>query len=160
MADRENGGEGPPLPHHSLSAFQANIDAVYGEVLGSILPSDARVTALGFSQGGEIPNPAPGTDMGRGCGFPLVVMLPRSLHEKKLVSFELFGPKDREEPGYASTPAQPASEELPNNLGCAFFVPERRLTPDTVYRARLVIEGMAEPREWSFTTVDPEKERR
>ena len=28
------------------------IDAVYGEVLGSILPPDARVTALGFSQGG------------------------------------------------------------------------------------------------------------
>lgn len=31
MADRESSGAGTRLPHQSLSAFQRNIDAVYGE---------------------------------------------------------------------------------------------------------------------------------
>jgi hypothetical protein len=124
-------------------------------------PADGAVDIpVHFSPGGEIPNPAPGTNMGRGTGFPLIVMLPRSLHAKALVAFELFAPRDELVPGYVSTPHEPASQDLSDNLGCAFFVPEKPLAGATLYRARLEIEGMSAPLEWSFTTAKVEKERR
>jgi len=125
-------------------------------------PADGAVDIpTEFSRGGEIPNPAPGTDMGRGAGFPLIVLLPRSLHRKRLVAFELFGRRDKPVPGFASAPSQPASPDLADNLGCAFFVPEEPLAGETRYRARLEIEGLPAPLEWSFTTAKVlEKKRR
>jgi len=125
-------------------------------------PADGAVDIpTEFSRGGEIPNPAPGTEMGRGTGFPLLVLLPRSLRARELVTFELFGPRDEPVPGFASAPSRPASQDLPDNLGCAFFVPKAPLAGETRYRARLEIEGMTAPLEWSFTTARvPNKKRR
>lgn len=119
-------------------------------------PADgARDIPLDYTAGGEIPNPAPGTDLGRGCGFPLVVHLPRSLHAKELVKFQLLDPRYREVEGFASSPSRPANEVLPDNLGCAFFIPRAPLLGGVLYHARLEIEGMDAPLEWSFTTAEP-----
>lgn len=139
---------------HEISICYPVEDAWIGKVPVAHPADGARNIPLEYARGGEIPNPAPGTDLGRGCGFPLVVHLPRSLHAKELVSFQLLDPKDRVVEGFASSPSRPANEALPDNLGCAFFIPRAPLQGGTRYRARLEIESMDAPLEWSFTTEE------
>lgn len=115
-------------------------------------PDGARGVPPGFAPGGEVPSPVPGRRLGRGTGFPLTVRLPRAWRNRPVLHFELRDADGVEQPGYVSSPREPASPDFPDNAGCAFFVPRTRLEDGTVYSASFRLEGMAEPLRWSFRT--------
>jgi len=115
-------------------------------------PSDgATGIPRAFGKRGERPNPVPGTNGGRGCGFPVMVLLPSGWTDKQLTSVTLVDSRGRQVKGTHSSPANPANPSWPSNSGCAAFVPKGPLSGKTRYRARFVFAG-EKPVEWSFTT--------
>ena len=114
-------------------------------------PADgATAIPPGFGERGEYPNPVPGSDFGRGCGFPILVRL---LSEPaKLISAEVTDPQGRRIAGSISCPMNPASPEWPSNSNCALFIPKTKLLSRTVYRVVFRFQDSDKPMTWSFTT--------
>ncbi len=128
--------------------FAAAVETPY------VRPPDGAIDVpLYFSPAQEIPNPAPGTNGGFGCGFPLFVRLPARLHAAELMRFELLGPDGKPVPAFVSTPHEPASPELAGNKGCAFLVPKRPLQRRQRYDVVFRMQGMKTELTWSFTTA-------
>lgn len=122
-------------------------------------PADGAVQIpRAFGARGEFPNPVPGTDKGKGCGFPIYVTLPAHLHSKavkvSLVPLKKSGQNwkaGRPVAGVVSTPSRPASPSWPGNSGLALFIPRKPLAARTRYRARFEFEG-EETIKFTFTT--------
>src|SRR4029453_5611845 len=92
-------------------------------------PPDGGVeipTAFGAGEHSEFPNPVPGTDGGKGCGFPIVVRL----HGKysAIDTAERVGGGGRPVKGTWSSPTKPANPQaVPDNAGHVFFIPSKPL---------------------------------
>jgi hypothetical protein len=104
-----------------------------------------------FGARGEVPNPVPLSDYGKGCGFPVVARLPFDWKDKD-AKITLADGRGQEVPGTASCPKSPATREWPANSQCAVFIPSRPLAAGTRYKAQLTVDG-EEPIAWSFTTA-------
>ena len=119
-------------------------------------PPDGAVdtpTTLGNGEGGENPNPVPGTDGGLGCGFPVVVRLNGKYSD--IESGEMVDGAGRPVKGTWSSPSKPANPTAPiaaENFGCVFFIPSRPLNGRTTYRVTIKFPGGDKPMTWSFTT--------
>ncbi|MBI2930159.1 MAG: hypothetical protein HYY16_00785 [Planctomycetes bacterium] len=102
-----------------------------------------------FGPRGEMPNPVPGTQYARDCGFPILVRLVDKPGE--LVSATVTDAAGRSVKGSFSCPVKPATSEWPSNSGCAVFIPRQPLAPNSIYRVSF---GFREGKEirWSFTT--------
>jgi hypothetical protein len=117
-----------------------------------VTPNDhARGVPLEFCLAGEAPNPVPGTEFGRGCGYPVTVRGVQGFGQ--LVEATLLeGRKRKPVPGSFSCPRNPASELHPSNAGCATFIPRGPLKSRTTYEATFKFAGGKELT-WSFETA-------
>jgi hypothetical protein len=106
--------------------------------------------ALGNGEGGELPNPVPGTTNARGCGFPITVRMDGLFGE--LLSAEVLDGAGKPVQGTISCPRKPANAELPTNMDCAFFIPSKPLAPNTTFKVTFKFMGVEKPLTWSFTT--------
>ncbi|MBI3854796.1 MAG: hypothetical protein HY293_03800 [Planctomycetes bacterium] len=106
-------------------------------------------TALGNGEGGESPNPVPGTTNGRGCGMPVTVRLMNLFGE---VTADLTDAGGKSVAGTVSSPLKPANPAQPDNSGCAFFIPSKPLNPNTTYKATFKFIAANKTVTWSFTT--------
>ncbi len=114
-------------------------------------PADGAVgIPPAFGVRGETPNPVPGTEYARSCGFPVLIML--ADRTEILESAELINPWGRVVRGTLSCPAQPATQRWPTNSGCAVFIPAAPLVSNVIYHARFKLAGRPAPVEWSFKT--------
>lgn len=102
-----------------------------------------------FDNAGELPNPVPKSDNGKGCGFPIYVILGRDSSE--LTSAKVTDGTGRPVKGTQSCPVRPANPEWPTNSGCAAFIPSRPLVANSIYKVRFEFKD-SPPLEWSFTT--------
>jgi hypothetical protein len=113
-------------------------------------PDGAVGIPVAFSNSREFPNPVPGTDGGKGCGYPVVVRL--ELLHSDLQSAELTDAAGRPVAGTFASPAKPVPG-MSENSDVAFFVPSKPLAPGMTYKATFKIAGMERPLVWSFTTA-------
>ncbi|HLY74431.1 MAG TPA: hypothetical protein VKU80_09955 [Planctomycetota bacterium] len=117
----------------------------------STLPPDGGIGfPRSFCEEGEYPNPALGTDYGKGCGFPIFVRLVTPYRE--LLSAEVTDGAGKRVAGTVSSPAKPANPEWPTNSNCAAFIPSKPLFPNMLYRVKFTFKEDSEPVSWSFTT--------
>jgi hypothetical protein len=124
----ERGGPGGMVPHPADGAIN--------------LPRE-----FSFAGRGEIPNPVPGSQNGRGCGFPIYVRGAGSLE-----SAEVIDASGRPVAGTISSPSKPANPEWPTNSGLALFIPSKPLASMTTYRVTFKFGSGVDPMTWSFTT--------
>ena len=114
-------------------------------------PDGAVGLPRAFGQGGELPNPVPGTKNGSGCGFPVFIHLVPPYRE--LVSAQVTDASGRPVTGTFSSPAKPANPaEWPKNSGIAVFIPTKPLLANTGYRVEFKFADPKEPVKWTFTT--------
>lgn len=131
--------------------YFSNYMQTFGEPY--VHPPDGAIeipTSLGNGEDGENPNPVPGTQNGRGCGFPIVVKLNGRYSDTE--SAEVVDGAGRPVQGSWSTPMKPANKVFPDNIGCVFFVPAKPLSPKTAYKVTIKFPGGDKPLSWSFTT--------
>lgn len=116
-------------------------------------PADGQTgTPRFFTSNGESPNPVPGSEFAKGCGFPILVRLIAPY--KELQSAEVVDPKGKKIAGTFSSPAKPANKDWPDNNNCAGFIPAKSLEPNTTYRVTFQFAEEKMPVTWSFTTAE------
>jgi hypothetical protein len=140
---------------HGVAMFYPAVGE--GDELASPLchpPDGARLVPRLFSLGaGEVPAPfADDPKLGAGSGHPVIVRLPPAWKESKIIRFTLTDDRGRAVAGRSSSPAAPGNPKRRDNAGCAFFLPEKALSANSTFRARLEMAGHP-PQEWSFTTA-------
>ncbi len=114
-----------------------------------IHPADgARNIPRSFSPRGELPNPVPGTEYGRGCGYPIFVFLADPGVE--LVDVTVRDAKGRTVEGSWSCPSRPANPDWPSNSSLALFIPKAPLRRDMRYDVSFKL-GSGDL-DWSFRT--------
>ena len=119
-------------------------------------PEGAVNVPVSFGSRGEVPNPVFGTDYAKGCGFPILVILPSDWSGVGLDSFTVADPHGKKIAGTVSCPSKPATQEWPTNSGCAAFIPTEPLPPNAKLMARLAMIGH-EAVVWSFSTASERK---
>jgi hypothetical protein len=110
-------------------------------------PDGATNIPRSFGENGEMPNPVPGTQYGKGCGLPVFVRTPSALDA--VIMTDAAG---RSVAGTFSCVPKPATKDWPTNSGVACFIPAKPLAPTTTYKVTFKFEGGGEPVAWSFTT--------
>lgn len=105
-----------------------------------------------FSTNGESPNPVPGSEFAKGCGYPILIRLVEPY--KELVSAEVVDTKGKKVSGTFSSPAKPANKDWPNNNNCATFIPSKSLDANTTYHVTFQFAEEKDPIKWSFTTIE------
>jgi hypothetical protein len=119
----------------------------------SVHPADGQIgTPRFFTSNGESPNPVPGSEFAKGCGFAIMVRLVAPY--KELQSAEVLDPKGKKVAGTFSSPAKPANQDWPDNNNCAGFIPSKSLEPNTTYRVTFQFAEEKAPISWSFTTAE------
>lgn len=101
-----------------------------------------------FGENGEMPNPVPGTQYGRGCGLPVFVRTDAALD-----SVFMTDAAGKSVAGTSSCVPKPATKDWPTNSGVACFIPAKPLAPMTTYKVTFKFEAGTEPVTWSFTTA-------
>ena len=113
-------------------------------------PPDGAIGApITFDPAGEMPNPVPGSDYGKGCGFPVIALLRDT--QAELTKATVTDPSGRPVKGTQSCPVRHANPQWPSNSGCAAFIPAKPLSMNATYKARFEFKNSA-PLEWSFAT--------
>lgn len=105
-----------------------------------------------FASNGEAPNPVPGSEFGKGCGYPILIRLVAPY--KELVTAEVVDAKGKKVTGSFSSPAKPANKDWPDNSNCAAFIPSKSLEANTTYRVTFQFAEEKDPITWSFTTLE------
>ncbi len=126
-------------------------------------PSDGQVDVpINFAFRGEIPNPIPGDRRanGKGCGFPVLLLVPKKLADRALAKVELRpagrrGKRGDPVAGTISCPQNPVNPKYnPTNFGLAVFVPNSQLQRRTTYHVAFHFNDSREPITWQFKTED------
>jgi len=110
-------------------------------------PDGAVGIPRSFCELGEIPNPVPGSDYGKGTGIPVFVRGGGNVE-----SVVMADPSGRGVAGTTSSPAKPANPQWPTNSGVSCFIPSKPLAPMTTYKVTFKFADSATPVTWSFTT--------
>lgn len=113
-------------------------------------PDGARMVPRAFAKAGEEPNPVPGTEFARECGFPIYVLDAEKLGELRHAVVE--DSRHKRVAGSISCTKRPSNPSWPTNSGLALFVPSKPLAANTTFTVRF--EFASGPVSWSFRTGD------